>query len=185
MILDFYLNSTPHPSTHQTLKEMQAWNDNKLNGVHNYITWFFPTRRHSCSVDSIAITDEEIQEFKTNPILRKQILRNYYRMLKFYGFVFTGDKVIKSNNYEDNKHYWLCEQTPNFGRIARMLQSLMLLGFSQAAMLFYDALMQAYSKEEQIIPVKVLDYWHSSVYDKSNWDSNIFWWQLQTGGNVK
>jgi Opioid growth factor receptor (OGFr) conserved region len=173
-IIDFYLGKYRHPGSGLTIDEMWKWDDNHLSGMHGYITWWFPTRKEAAAIDWDPITDEEIKEFKTNPELRKRVLTSFYRIIRFYGL--EVDKLAKppalrkAENYEDQKKVWITEENHNFKRISRILQSLVLLGFMEAAEIFLAALVEIYFQNRKIIGLKTYEIWTLSVSDPRYWN---------------
>jgi hypothetical protein len=174
-IVDFYLGKFKHPGSGLTIEQMWRWDDNHLAGIHGYITWWFPTRRGSSAIDWEPITDEEIQEFKTNRELRKRVLISFYRMVRFYGLEL--DKTVmppslkRSLNYEERRKAWVTEDNYNFKRISRILQSLVLLGFRDAAEIFLKALLDIFYENRQVIGSTTYEFWTLSVSDPSYWNA--------------
>lgn len=174
-IVDFYLGNFKHPGSGLTIEQMWRWDDNHLAGIHGYITWWFPTRKSATAIDWEPINDEEILEFKRNPELRKRVLISFYRMLRFYGLEL--DKSVKppslkrSPNYEERKRCWVTEKNHNFKRISRILQSLVLLGFRDAAEIFLKALLDVFYENRQVIGSTTYDFWTLSVSDPGQWNA--------------
>lgn len=173
-IIDFYRGKYRPPSVNKTIDEMWRWDNAYLEGIHGYLTWWFPTRRQAMSTDWDPITDEEIQVFKTDPDLRKRILKSFYRMLWFYGLeIDPASKPIrirKSDNFNERMGTWITADNHNFRRISRILQSLMLLGFKDTANMFLEALIEIYFENKNIIGVKAYEYWTLSVSDDKFWN---------------
>jgi hypothetical protein len=173
-IIDFYLGKFRHPGSGQTIEEMWKWDDNRMAGMHGYITWWFPTRKDTGAFDWDPITDEEVQQFKTKQELRKRVLTSFYRVLRFYGL--EVDKSAKQpalrrmENYEERKKVWVTEGNHNHKRISRILQSLVLLGFKDAAEIFLAALIEIYYQNKETIGIKAYEFWTLSVSDPKYWN---------------
>jgi len=173
-IIGFYQGKYRRPATNKTIEEMWNWDDRHLEGIHGYLTWWFPTRRQVVSAEWDPITDEEIQQFKDDPELRKRFLKSFYRILKFYGMqvdaASTPIRIKRSDDYEERKAVWIGPDNHNYRRISRILQSLMLLGFREAASMFLEALMSVYYENRKAIGVKAYEYWTLSVSDQRYWN---------------
>jgi hypothetical protein len=173
-IISFYLGKYRPPSVNKTIDEMWRWDNAYLEGIHGYLTWWFPTRKRAMSTDWDPITDEEIQQFKTDPDLRKRVLKSFYRMIWFYGLEIDSTskpiRIRKAGNFNERKGTWITADSHNFRRISRILQSLMLLGFKDTANMFLEALMEIYLENKQIIGVKAYEYWTLSVSDDKFWN---------------
>ena len=174
-IVDYYLGKYRHPATGLTIEEMWKWDNTRLAGMHGYTVWWFPTRKNSTSIDWEPITEEDIQAFRANQELRKRLLTSFYRMLDFYGLeVDKSSKtpsIKKSEHYEERKQVWVTSDNQNFRRISRILQSLMLLGFKDAAEIFLAALVQIYFENQRTIGLTTYDFWTLSVSDPRYWNS--------------
>jgi hypothetical protein len=173
-IISFYLGKYRPPSVNKTIDEMWRWDNAYLEGIHGYLTWLFPTRKRAMSIDWQPITDEEIQEFKTDPDLRKRVLKSFYRMLWFYGFEIDPTSkpigIRRASTYNERKGTWVTADNHHFHRISRILQSLMLLGFKDTASMFLEALTEVYSENKQTIGVTAYEYWTLSVSDEKVWN---------------
>ena len=174
-IVDFYLGKFKHPGSGLTIDQMWRWDDNHLAGIHGYITWWFPTRKGATAIDWDPITDEEIHEFRTNQELRKRVLISFYRMLRFYGLELDRSvrrpSIRRMPNFEDRKRIWVTEDNHNLKRISRILQSLVLLGFREAAELFLKALLEIYYENKKVIGPITYEYWTLSVSDPKQWNA--------------
>jgi hypothetical protein len=165
-LISFYMGKIKHPSTDLTIDEMWEKSDNYLANLHNYIAWLFPTREKTYSIDSIALEDKEIEEFKSNPELRKRVMKSYTRLLKYFGFVVGAvdgmPAVIPEDDFEEKKKLWLTPRNSNYRKISRILQSLMLLGFKDAALLFFRALKSIYYENGNIIG-ESFEFWQKAI----------------------
>jgi hypothetical protein len=70
----------------RTLEELWSWSDDRLEAVHDYIQWMFPTVQPS-GVNPFApqVTRQTIEAFESDPLLRDRLRRSLDRMLSFYG----------------------------------------------------------------------------------------------------
>ena len=91
-IVAFY-SSGPDRSG-RTLGEILAWDDERLEAVHDYIQWVFPTRQPS-GVNPFAplVTDGTVRAFAGDAALRDRLRQAFDRMLIFYGLARSGERV--------------------------------------------------------------------------------------------
>jgi hypothetical protein len=173
-MIGFYQGKYRHPGTNKTIDEMWKWDDNHLEGIHGYLTWWFPTKKQAVSAEWDPITDEEIKQFKDDPELRKRYLKSFYRILAFYGFEINIAsnplKLKRADNYEERKAIWVTPENHNYRRISRILQSLVLLGFTDAANMLLQALMDTYFENKKVIGATTYDFWTLSVSDRQYWE---------------
>jgi hypothetical protein len=153
---------------------MWAWDDSHLESIHGYLTWWFPTRKQAVSADWEPITDDEIRLFKEDPELRKRLLKSFYRILRFYGLEIDAAsptlRIRRAGNYEERTAAWVTPGNHNFRRISRILQSLVLLGFRDAATLFLEALMEVFYENRNVIGAETCGFWTLSVSDPKHWN---------------
>jgi hypothetical protein len=167
-MVDFYQNKIVHPDGY-TFEGILAADNDWLAVKHNYIQWLFPLKKASAAVPgSPIISQKELDEFKQDPNLQKQVLRSFGRMLQFYGFTIgKGDSgkptVIKADDFDERKKDWLAEKNHNYKRISRILESLVLLGQRSTALMFYTALKELYAKESARIGWTTFSYWKDAV----------------------
>jgi hypothetical protein len=127
------------------LKDIQQWDYEQLEYVHNYIQWLFPLpERSSYNVNAPILKSEDIQKFINSTELRQELLNNLDIMLGFYGFIRYSNKILPAANYQDRIQTWINYGNHNFLRISRILKSLKLLGLAKEADQFFQALEQIY-----------------------------------------
>ncbi len=95
-------------------------------------------------------------------------MQAFHRMLQFYGFTIALDSekhpiVIRADNFNERKSDWLTPKNHNYRRISRILESLCLLGVSDAARIFYNALNEVYEEYSSLIGWTTLNYWKEAV----------------------
>ena len=160
-LIQFYLGKIRNPTSGLGFDEMLASKDLLFIGTHNWITWLFPSKKRSCSLDSIVATKAELAAFQTDAVLRRKLLLALQRVLALYGFALEpSGTIVLAADYETRKNNWL-KNSPNQKRIARILQSLMLVGMSEIA-----------RKWVEVLPMDIpemSDYWQASVSDPAVW----------------
>lgn len=173
LIIEFYYGRIRHTTSNLTIQEIWDKSDNFYLGTHNWITWLFPSKKRSCSHDAIVVREEELELFKKDSKLREKVLISLERVLRLYGFTLKLDngelQVSKSIDFKDKSKNWLVRGNPNQNRIARILQSLMLIGFSTIAKKWLSILDEI-NKDNRIEIGDMMEYWNSSVNDPEEWN---------------
>ncbi|KAI3318902.1 hypothetical protein HD806DRAFT_510338 [Xylariaceae sp. AK1471] len=172
-LVNFYDPTTKGPAARgRTLDEILAWNDNQLEGLHNYIQTVFPLPEESGFGHDAPVLDEETMLiFSQSPELKSNLLRALKRMLAFYGFDADDKEVSDSSNSpvsqltitpmkncERGFSHWVKRIDHNHFRITRIIRSLRILGLPGAAKDFFDALIKVYEARGIIGPTSV-DFW--------------------------
>lgn len=119
----------------RTLEEILTWNDERLEAVHDYVQWLFPTRRPSgVNLFAPLVSDETVRAFEQNPSLRAGLRRALERMLTFYGLRWTGARIeIDTPRFSARAHVWLHPGNHNHLRLTRIMDSLATLGLREEA----------------------------------------------------
>ncbi len=85
-LIAFYLGEAAD-SEGRCLRDLRGWDAHRLEGVHDYIQWFFPTRQRSqFNASAPTLDDATIHAFRTDDRLRAALLDSFRQMLAFYGF---------------------------------------------------------------------------------------------------
>ena len=169
-ILDFYAKNLPTPSGHTYNDILTTWDFEKFESVHDYIQWLFPLDKPSfAQPQSPVLTQDEIAHFNSNVKLQNRLLQSFDLMLYFYGFELNetnGVEITRGVNWEARSKQWLMPKNHNFLRITRILKSLMLLGLTEYAKAFYEALgvvYVVYQDAYEIIGNRTLGFWKNAV----------------------
>lgn len=123
----------------RTLQSILEWPDERLESVHDYIQWVFPTTMPS-GVNPWAplVTDATIAAF-ASPSLRDRLRAALDRMLTFYGLARATDAhgtltiAIDSKRFGDRANTWMTPGNHNHLRLTRIMQSLWALGLLDEA----------------------------------------------------
>lgn len=152
MLIAFYRNEGSD-SEGRFLDEILSWDDAKLEQVHDFIQWLFPLEETSSANPSAPIlTGEEIAAMKEDPLIQKNLIRSFDRMMAFYGFEETSPQ----------KH-WLTSHNHNFLRITRILKCLCLLGQKKRAESFFKWLEELYHGDYgKTIGSTTFQFWNKS-----------------------
>jgi hypothetical protein len=169
-IIGFYGGTGPdHRGRY--LHEIQQWDDDQLETVHDYIQWLFPLPEPSgFNAAAPILTRESMQEFLTRPELQQKLRVSLLLMLNFYGLeARSGGQVTvtRSPNFATKATGWLSPGNHNHLRITRILRCLTLLGLEAEAKAFCDCLSEIY-EDDQNKPLPVLSdetmlYWRRAV----------------------
>ncbi len=156
----------------RTLAEIQAWDDARLEAVHDFVQWLFPLpERSAFNASAPLLTAEDIATFRTDPKLRKALQDLFGRMLRFYGFEFDEPPptIRLAPDGADRRRQWLTPGNHNFLRITRILRSLHLLGLHEHANAFLTALLElSRTPHGRVIPPTTQDYWRSGAGDPAD-----------------
>lgn len=123
----------------RTLESMLDWSDERLESVHDYIQWVFPTTTPS-GVNPFAplVTEATIAAFRS-PALRDRLRAALDRMLTFYGLARATDVTGRVSIGIDVERFgrraanWLTPGNHNHLRLTRIMQSLWTLGLRDEA----------------------------------------------------
>ncbi len=163
-LVDFYLGTTPDDHG-RTFDAILAHDDEWLEYTHNFIQWLFPLTSISGANPTAPTLDAaQIIEFRSNPVLRKNLLHAFDRMLDFYGLARTAKSIDKAPDWEQRKSLWFTHPSHNHLRITRILKCLNTLGMGQEARIFYDSLSTLKATEPDCgIPATAIAHWADAV----------------------
>ena len=119
----------------RTLAAILAWDDERLEVVHDYIQWLFPTRQPS-GVNPFAplVTADTVRAFTADETLRQGLRRALDRMLAFYGLRRQADRMeIDAARFPARARIWLNPGNHNHLRLTRIMDSLSTLGLPDDA----------------------------------------------------
>jgi hypothetical protein len=165
-IVAFYEGSAPDDRG-RFHGDVLRFSDAQLEAVHDFIQWLFPLREPSGANPSAPVLDEAaIEAFRARAELRAALRRSLDRMLAFYGFEWSGERIVKSVSFAQRSG-WLRAEDHNHLRLTRMIRSLRTLGEPQASQALFDALSKIYQEEcragRRRISARTFDFWSESV----------------------
>ncbi|XP_017352010.1 opioid growth factor receptor-like protein 1 [Ictalurus punctatus] len=172
--LDFYQNKTPSRPDGVYIEDFHKhWfgDYTKLEKVHSYIQWLFPTQEPGVNYCAHVLTPTEIMHFHKDNTVKKRLLKSYKLMLDFYGIKLvceTTGKVQYAGNWKERFEN-LNRNTHNNLRITRILKCLGLLGFRHYQAPLVDFFLKETLVHGNLPQVKqsVMDYFIFTVLDKS------------------
>jgi hypothetical protein len=166
-ILDFQSGVKPD-NRGRFLRDLQAWDDDRLEDVHDYIQWMFPLREPSpVNPSAPALDRETIAEFRARPELQDNLRASFLRMLRFYGIEWREGQVVRAASYSERSRNWLWQGNHNHLRITRILKCLAALGLEAEARAFLACLTEIYEAEERkarpSISEETYRFWSTAV----------------------
>jgi Opioid growth factor receptor (OGFr) conserved region len=141
-IVQFYRGG--RDSEGRTLDEILAWDDGRLEAVHDYIQWMFPSRQPS-AVNPFAalVTSDTVRAFGRGAGLRERLGRAFTRMLRFYGLRSRDGRVeIDEATFAARSRVWLTPGNHNHLRLTRIMDSLSTLGLRDEAIALQRCLIE-------------------------------------------
>ena len=153
-LVDFYTGSGTD-SQGRTLAEIHAWDDAKLEAVHDYIQWLFPLPEASAyNPDAPLLTDGDITAFHDRDDLHTALGKSLVRMRVFYGL--PSGKARQAQ--------WVTPGNHNMLRLSRILRSLHLLGLEHEAHALFRDLEALYKAGAgAVIGPVTLGYWRRAA----------------------
>lgn len=166
-IVAFYEGNAPDDRGRR-LEDILRFDDEKLEYTHDFIQWIFPLPERSGANPSAPVLDEAaIGEFRARAELRAALRRSLDRMLAFYGFSWSGDRIAKAPSFSEQSRNWLHCGNHNHLRFTRILRSLCVLGEPQAARALFEMLSAIYHEEHRAghnsIARPSFEFWQSAV----------------------
>ena len=166
-ILDFQSGAAPDDRG-RLLADIHAWDDARLEAVHDYIQWLFPLLEPSPVNPSAPVLNREIvAQFRARPELQANLRASFLRMLRFYGLEWCDGSVGRGSNFTERSGEWLWPGNHNHLRITRILKCLGLLGLEAEARAFFTCLTEIYEEERAeprpAITAETYRFWTAAV----------------------
>jgi hypothetical protein len=146
-IVIFYSGGVDHRG--RTREEILAWDDERLESVHDYIQWLFPTVAPSAVNPSAPlITPDTVGAFANEPALRERLRESLDRMLRFYGLRresadSQGERItVDGPRFRTRAGVWFHPGNHNHLRLTRIMQSLRTLGLVRDALALQHCLLE-------------------------------------------
>lgn len=150
----------------RTLTEILAWNDERLEAIHDYIQWIFPTREPS-AVNPFAplIGEATVRAFEADAALRARLRDTFDRMLAFYGLCRDGDGIgLDVLRFPARAAVWLHPGNHNHLRLTRIMDSLATLGLREDALALQRCLLERVaSTHADAVSARTVGYWKRAV----------------------
>ena len=168
-IVGFTLGEQPDDRGRQ-LAAVQAWNDERLEAVHDYIQWLFPLpERSAFNPDAPLLGPADIAAFQGSAELRGRLLASFRRMLAFYGLALdeTADepRIAPAPDFARRARNWLHPGNHNLLRLTRILRCLILLGLPEHARALLACLERLDGEHPGSISPVTMRYWRGAVLE--------------------
>ena len=114
----------------RTLRDIWTWDHDRLEMVHDYIQWVFPTPvRSQANPRAPFVSDATTRAFDSAP-MRARLRKSLDRMLSFYGLRWRDGHAIEIDpvRFPAQAETWLHAGNHNHLRLTRIMQSLYALG---------------------------------------------------------
>jgi len=151
----------------RTLDEILAWDDERLEAVHDYIQWVFPSRRPSAvNPHAPLVTDDTVRAFETDDALRDRLRHALERMLRFYGLRWRGGRVeIDQPAFRARSPVWLTPGNHNHLRLTRIMDCLSTLGLRAEGIALQRCLLEdvAGGPGKGCISARTIDFWSRAL----------------------
>jgi hypothetical protein len=168
-IVSFYLGTAPDAGG-RIIGDVLAWDQARLESVHDYIQWLFPlpeaSRFNPAAPRLLAV---DIAAFHADPQLRAALIQSLEKMLRFYGLICDYEQgtpeVRRGAAFAASSPQWLERGNHNHLRISRILRSLTVLGCERHARAFYRCLESLYRDDSDSIGADTFGHWTRAVND--------------------
>jgi hypothetical protein len=155
-LIQFYNNRYPANNKKNYFFDdiVKKWDDYKLEVKHDFIQWLFPNETGGVNSKAPRLTKKDIQQFRTDAVLRSNVVEATLRMLLFYSFVMdgtTGVKQIKPLNRRDRGRTVGLFAVHNYRRLTRIMDFLVLIKMEYLSAMFFLALCQAIKSNDMLL----------------------------------
>jgi hypothetical protein len=162
-LVDFYLGESTD-SEGRWIEEVWGWGDDRLEFVHDYIQWLFPLMEPSnFNPDAPLLTPEDIQEFRKDKLLQRNVLHSFIVFAGFLGLHLKEGKVEKAPWFDQRLVLWK-HNNHNWWRITRVITSLGLLGLEGTADAFFQCLKKLH-EEEGYVSDHSFGFWREAWFN--------------------
>ena len=157
-LVAFYRDGAPDDAG-RTLAEILAWDDDRLEAIHDFIQWLFPLPEPSGANPAAPILDPAtIRTFQASLAMRNRLRQSFDRMLRFYGLHQvsspSGITVDRAPNFAARAQNWLRPMNHNHLRLTRILRSTLILGREPESKALFRALNAIYREFPDRIPAR-------------------------------
>jgi hypothetical protein len=166
-VLRFYLGQAPDHAG-RWFEDILRWDNHRLEATHDSIQWLFPLlTRSAFAGNAPLLSATDLQQFRTSPLLQRNVLRALDRLLKFYGIVLCGSgedvDCQEAADFEARRRLWLTPENHHYARLTRILRSLVLLGFAAHAEALADFLYLLHRRYPAFITANTWNRWRETV----------------------
>jgi Opioid growth factor receptor (OGFr) conserved region len=148
----------------RSLSEIWAFSDREMEDCHDFIQWLFPLREASrFNPNAPLLTHPDVAAFRSEPLLRENLLRSLDRFLDFLGLKRLDDAFDTGTEFAGKSVLWTVPNH-NWLRITRVLHSLRVLGLEEHAERLCALLEGLNERGQARITRDTLDYWRNAAH---------------------
>jgi ubiquitin C-terminal hydrolase len=190
-LIKFYTNTYPANNKKDYLFNdiVKKWDDYKLEIEHDYIQWLFPDNTGGVNPKAPKLSSKDIKLFKTDIVIRSNVVEATLRILFFYGFVLDKNDIVievKPLNRR-NKGKTIGLFSPhNYKRLTRIMEFLVIINMEFLSAVVFLALCKSIKSDsallKKVLENKSLKRWmitqnilvpYVEGYDVKNLSTNI------------
>ncbi|MCA0201576.1 MAG: hypothetical protein LCH56_12175 [Proteobacteria bacterium] len=163
VILAFY-NGTGFDAAGRSLEEIWSWDHRRLEMIHDFIQWLFPTPEPSrFNPDAPLLSAGDVKAFRTSPELQARARRSLDLMLRFYGLTRDQAMIVRDEAFAHKAH-WLQPLNHNHMRLTRIMIFLRLIGLVAEAQGLLACLLDIAAREgKAAISERTLQFWRATT----------------------
>lgn len=166
-LVAFYRDGAPDDEG-RTLTEILAWDDERIEAIHNFIQWLFPLPEPSGANPHAPILDPTtLRIFHASVAMQDRLRQSFQRMLRFYGFrqasAPAGITIDRAPDFAARAQNWLWPMNHNHLRLTRILRSTLLLGLGAESKALFQALNALYREYPDRIAARTHAFWSSAA----------------------
>ncbi len=170
-LVAFYRDGAPD-DTGRTLAQILAWDDDRLEAVHDFVQWLFPLPEPSGANPAAPILDPAaIRTFHSSLAMQGRLRQSFDRMLRFYGLCRAstpaGIVVERDPGFSERAKNWLWPMNHNHLRLTRILRSTLILGLGAESKALFHVLNGIYKEYPDRIPARTHAFWSSAAQGMS------------------
>ena len=149
----------------RTLAEILAWDDDRLEDVHDFIQWLFPLPERSGANPAAPTLDAGvIAAFHSTPVMRERLRAAFDRMVRFYGLAWDASAaIVRAPGFAIRADDWLWPMNHNHLRLTRILRSTLLLGLEAESKALFAALNAIYREYPTRVAARTHAFWSDAA----------------------
>ncbi|MGE0726107.1 MAG: opioid growth factor receptor-related protein [Alphaproteobacteria bacterium] len=139
-----------------------AFDDRRLEGVHDYIQWLFPLPEASrFNPEAPVLTAAAAAAFRGRPDLQDRVRAVLDRMLAFYGLRREGETILGDGMADGVPAHWLTPGNHNHLRLSRIVRFLVHAGMDGLAAALRDRLVALADAMPGRVSVETRRHWRA------------------------
>lgn len=150
----------------RSMRSIQRFSLEELEGEHDYIQWLFPLPEGSgVLAQAPRLTNTDLDAFRGDPSLRAELRRSLDVMLAFYGSTMQGDPPVVSptDTFTDRAEVWLTAGNHNHLRLSRIVRSCALLGLEKEARALQQYLLAIAAANPARVTPETVEFWKAAT----------------------